>query len=413
MDNKMIAKNMAWNSIGSFLYSLSQWLITIMVIRLSDNYGNAGILSLAMSVTSVFSVIGYYSVRNYQISDIKNKFLDYDYILHRIIFCIFSNMTLIIFLAIMDYDISTKITIFVYMLYRDCEIIIDVFHGILQKFWRMNIIGISFLIRGIFGLLAFCVAEYLWDNLIWAIMAMVAVSLGCMILVDIVNVKKICNIKMKVDIRKIKELTLICFPLFCYSILTNVIVAIPKVRFEQLFGEELLGYYTSVVVPAVIIQAVATYIFNPLIPVFSQYYVKRDKKFLELFIKIIFTILTIGIFGIVLSQSFGRRALSLVFGKEILKYSYLLAPGMVLSITTALAWFAGTLLIVMRNNKCLILGSLAGTLICIVFTAFFVPYLKIDSINFVTMSAMFVEFLIFCVGVVRNEKRIEILESRK
>ena len=41
-----VKANMLWNSIGSMTYLACQWLITIVVVRLSSGYEDAGLLSL-------------------------------------------------------------------------------------------------------------------------------------------------------------------------------------------------------------------------------------------------------------------------------------------------------------------------------------------------------------------------------
>ena len=40
--------NVLWNSIGSMFYLGCQWLITVLVVRLSSGFDAAGLLSLAM-----------------------------------------------------------------------------------------------------------------------------------------------------------------------------------------------------------------------------------------------------------------------------------------------------------------------------------------------------------------------------
>ena len=64
---------MLYNSVGFIVYLFCQWLITIVVVRLS-NYEDAGILSLAMSINNILYAISTFGLRNYQVSDIENKY---------------------------------------------------------------------------------------------------------------------------------------------------------------------------------------------------------------------------------------------------------------------------------------------------------------------------------------------------
>ena len=80
-----IGKNMAWNSFGSITYLACQWLITILVVRLSNGYEAAGALSLAMSVYNIFAPLALYRMYTYQVSDIKRENTAGEYFSLRII----------------------------------------------------------------------------------------------------------------------------------------------------------------------------------------------------------------------------------------------------------------------------------------------------------------------------------------
>ena len=54
------------------VYLITQWLISVLVVRLSG-VETAGILTLAMSVNNVFYSIAMQGIRNYQVSDMKRN----------------------------------------------------------------------------------------------------------------------------------------------------------------------------------------------------------------------------------------------------------------------------------------------------------------------------------------------------
>ena len=77
-----IKHNMFWNTVGSLTNLGCQWLITILVVRLSDGYSAAGIYSLAMSIFNMFSQLAQYRMYTVQIADVERKnfsFLYYVY----------------------------------------------------------------------------------------------------------------------------------------------------------------------------------------------------------------------------------------------------------------------------------------------------------------------------------------------
>ena len=64
-----IRANMAWNAIGSIVNLGCQWLISILVVRLSTGFDDAGLYSLAVAIFGVFSPISQYRMYTIQISD--------------------------------------------------------------------------------------------------------------------------------------------------------------------------------------------------------------------------------------------------------------------------------------------------------------------------------------------------------
>ncbi|MDO4287872.1 MAG: hypothetical protein Q4C55_01675, partial [Eubacterium sp.] len=115
-ENKRLSvkENMIWNSIGSFLYLFGQWLLTIVIVHLSG-YGDAGILSLAMSLTNMFYCIAIYGIRNYQVSDINEKYSSDIYVTTRLLTSILAFLVCIAFVWMSGYQETTFIAIILYM----------------------------------------------------------------------------------------------------------------------------------------------------------------------------------------------------------------------------------------------------------------------------------------------------------
>jgi hypothetical protein len=85
-------KNVIWNTAGTLVYCLCQWLITILVVHI-DSYGAAGYLSIAMTTSSSFSAISLFSMRNYQVSDVKGEFSANEYVGSRVLTSIIALIT--------------------------------------------------------------------------------------------------------------------------------------------------------------------------------------------------------------------------------------------------------------------------------------------------------------------------------
>ena len=159
MDN--MKKNIAWNTFGSIFYCVCQWLITVLVVWL-DSYRAAGNLSLAMTTSSSFSAISLFSMRNYQVSDVMGEYTSGQYVSSRVLTCVAAVVSCIAVSMLGNNSQYEVLCIAAFMVVRAAEAVVDVLHGVNQKYMRYDLIGKSYIIRGILtigsfslGLLAF------------------------------------------------------------------------------------------------------------------------------------------------------------------------------------------------------------------------------------------------------------------
>lgn len=397
-----ITENMLWNSFGSFLYLFSQWVLTVIIVHLSG-YGDAGIFSLAMSLTNMFYCIAIYGIRNYQVSDIKNKYSDGIYILSRIITCVAAFIFCAGFIVVNSYNSKTSLAIVLYMFFKISEAIVDVFHGIDQKLWRMDVIGKSFIIRAFSTFILFTVTLYLSENLCVSIAMMAIGAYFGIIVYDIPQSYKLENFNIELNFRFVNKLLCECLPLVIYLFLSTSLSTIPRYFLEKFYSNEVLGIYASIATPAVIVQVAASYFFNPFITLFAEKYNAHQlNEFVKLFKKCMLVILLLSIVAIIGAIILGNFGLRLLFGESILQYSYLLIPIIICTILTAIVWFLCTLLTVMREFKGLIFSNVLAVLVCVVLSLTLIPQLSMNGVNIVMMISLGVEILCLSVFGILN-----------
>ncbi|MBQ7363398.1 MAG: hypothetical protein IJW48_02990 [Clostridia bacterium] len=372
--SKKLGKSVLWNTVGALFFLVCQWLITVLVVRFSDDYTNAGILSLAMSVTNIFAIIALFNVRNYQVSDTEERFSASDYVSHRIVTCLAALILCIAVALIGGYPPVTAVCIIAYMVLKLTENFADVFHGIAQKRWRLDIVGISFIIRGTLIVGVFTVAFLLTKNLAVTLSLMAVSNVLALLLYDFNKIRKLERLSLKIDKEKIFSLSKICLPMVGYGLCIHSIMPLAKCILEAYHGEEALGYYGSVTTVATLIQAFSIMIFTPLIGVFTEHYRDGDRRALvKLILKLLVMILAITALASLATALLGEWAMVLVFGEEIRDYVYLLYPTIVASSLTAFVWLMGMLLVVMRAMKTLLIGSLAGLAVSVALSFALIP----------------------------------------
>jgi O-antigen/teichoic acid export membrane protein len=155
---------MIWNAAGNLLYLASQWVITVLVTVMGGLY-DAGILSIAMSLSATFQTIALFGIRNYQVSDTKGRFHDSHYATLRAITCALAMVVCVLATLISGYDKSELLAVFLFMLFRLAECYSDVLHGIAQNRERLDLAGKSFAIKGVGIFLCFFLCYYFSHDL--------------------------------------------------------------------------------------------------------------------------------------------------------------------------------------------------------------------------------------------------------
>ena len=146
---------MLWNSAGSITVLACQWLLTIVVVRLSGDYEAAGVLSLALAVYNIFAPISVYRMYVYQVSDVKRENTTGEYLTFRLVTTAIALTALIVYAAITCTP-SALPAIILFALYRLSARIIEALHGADQLNGRMDYIGKSMIAQGVLCFAEFC-----------------------------------------------------------------------------------------------------------------------------------------------------------------------------------------------------------------------------------------------------------------
>ncbi len=391
--NGSIKLNIIWNSTGNIIYLGMQWLISVFIARILG-YNDAGIFSLAMSITNIFTCIALFGIRNFQVSDLEGKYSDMDYIKSRIITCICAVILCSIYISLLPYTLIQKSCIVIYMLYRASESFADVLHGIDQKSWRMDIVGKSYFLRGTFMFVIAAALAFITENIILVILGMTIITTVIIFYYDLRQTLKLVKTDSKNNGRY-KLLLVESIPLVIYMIMQNSMGSIPRLFLERISGSDMLGIYSSIASPTLIIQIGASYLFIPLVGVFADYIKARDNsKFMKLFIKIYVIIALLSLASIVIGGIFGEFGLKVLFGISILPYSYILLPIILCTILTALSWFLCMILTVFRDMKGLIIGNSIGLAFNFILAPKYIRNYSLNGTSYILIISLIIQIVI-------------------
>ena len=208
-------------------------------------------------------------------------------------------------------------------------------------------------------------------------------------LYDVPKAGKIDEIWTGRNKKKVEELLKECFPLVVYVFMSTAITSIPRYILELYYGSSILGIYSSVSMPATVVQVMATYVFSPIMSLFALELSNRSKnRFSKLLFKCLGAITIIALLSLGGAKVLGKWALCLIFGKEIEPYAYMLIPVIICSILTALVWFS-------CSNACSLIG-------CIVLSIYYIKKYSMDGVNIVLILTLALQILL-CAGFIGNK----------
>lgn len=376
--------NALWNATGCFFYLGCQWLTTIFVVLFSTDFENSGILAFAMSTGNMFSAIGLYKIRTYQVSDIKSVFSPNNYVGFRFA-TIGVGAAATIFYLLLSTGMSTfTFASIAYLLFKADETLNDVFFGIEQKSNRMDYIGKSQFLRGIATILGFTVPLILFDSLILAVLGMALMCMSITLIYDCRNAMMFGFTRPSISRTQIKQLALACLMPTIANFLATSIVSVARQKYGLLYGESMLGVYASIATPAVLVQAAASYLYSPLIGKLALTLSNGGiQAFRQGLIKTIGIMLAAICAMCIAVSGAGIWGLPILFGESIASYVWTFPYVLISTGCVALLYFVNDMLIIIRKGTAqLIINALAlaVTIVCLD------PFTEAASMNGVNMA---------------------------
>ena len=407
MKQLSLKTNMLWNSFGSLFYSGCQWLVTVMVARLSTSYDAAGVLAIAMAVSNIFAQIAPYRIRSFQVSDIHEEISSGEYVATRIV-TIGIGFAITCVYMVLTCSPSAYMAIVLYVIYRAGDIFIDVLHGIDQQHYRMDYCGKSMIMRALFSTVGFYLVLRASDNLELSIVTMVITTYP-VIIYDSLCSSKLSEIKPIFDKYVIFGLLKRCLPAVIGMSLCSLVVSYARQFLGSTYGDASLGIYASICTPIVIVQACASYIYAPLLGVFAK---DIDDCNAKLFAKHLIGV-SAALLGVFVSSGvafalLGDWFINLIFGPGLVPYGYLIYAGLLCSAFTACVGFFSDLLIALRDMRGNLIANAVGCLVSIPATWIMVRAFDMNGVSYSISMSYALATMVMLLRIVRFVRNLPV-----
>ncbi len=358
-------KNILWNTAGNLFYGICTWVITILVVHLAD-YSEAGYLALAIAMTNTYEQIAWFNMRNYQVTDAKERFSDSQYVSSRVITCGIAFLMLVI-AAFTGSAFYQALCIIAYMPIRIAESISDVCHGINQKKERYDYIGKSFLLRGVGMVGVFSVGLIVLKKLAIVLVLTAAYQLLISLFYDCRKTFQLTEIKLKIFDKDLLNLYRDCLPLVVFAFFLSAQNNHVKSTIQALCGNDILGIYSSIASPTIAVQMIAAAMFAPFLPGLSVNLAQKEyDKFNKKLLKIYGAFVGMAVVVLAGAMLLGRWGLALLYPDDILDYYEFFIPVVWVTILYAVVLVMQGILVAIRKIWIMTIGMVADFLLLVV-----------------------------------------------
>lgn len=360
-----------WNMVACTSYSF-QSIILMLVMTRSGNYNDSAIFSIAYATASLLLFIGKYSVRNYQVSDVKNEFTYGEYCYARVLTTIGMMLLAGVYMVYCHmekaYDSYKIICCVLIISVRALESFEDVFHGDLQRNGRLDIVSKICSVRNLGFIVGFIVSYLVSGRLV------IAASFGLIItflLFVILNVSVYNLFEKNLKINKKRVLVLLknCWPLALSSIITVYIGNSPKYAVDSILTSEQQTCFNVIFMPVFVFSLFGNYMFIPVINKLTALWNDQNKK--EFKYIILRQLFILGIFtGIVIwgGEIIGIRLLEILYSISLQEYKvpfiFLMIAGEELAILNLLI----IIFTILRKTKLIQYAILCAALFFVLFS---------------------------------------------
>lgn len=334
-----IEQSILWNSLGSMVYLVCNWLTTVLVVVFGSDLSMSGSLAVAMSVGNIYATIVLFRARTVQVSETQRNISSGDFVGHRIITVIIATIFCFAY-SIFSVASSDWIVVSAYCLFKAVDSFVDVLHGVDQIYSRLDYAAVSQILRGIGLLAGFIFGLVFFKSLLMAVLFMAIVSLAVVVMYDIRVVSRLCSVSPCFNKDSLIHLFKVCFPGFIASLACTSVVSLTRQFYGLSYGNEQLGIYAAVATPTAVVQALVTYLYAPLLgPLAKGWQEGRIKDIVRLIRKVLLAVTAATVVCVVGALVLGEPVLTLIYGQVVGAHSQYLLLMLVATAFTGLMFF--------------------------------------------------------------------------
>jgi len=409
------SKHITYNTAGSLVSLFCQWLIMMFIPRMT-NFSDAGVFAIALSICSILNIFATLSLNQYQIADQYVRFSENEYKASRIITIVFSFALCIPIALFMGYSSQQNLVIVMYMVYRNILHFAYLYTATLQIRDHLDYAGKCTMFEGVVSLITFLVVFNFTSDMAASVALMALIGGGSFLVTVIAGYKK--YVGGTVSVRKadpiaIKRMIWIGIPLLFSGVAPIVITALPKIMLQAYWGDALVGIFSTLSAPTIVVPTLIMGIFTPFIVYFSNTSRSGDMRSLRRsYGKMVAAVMLLGALFLAVSALFGEYFFILLYGDEIIPHVHYFNVLMIGIVVYSMGMCGITVMITKEQGREAAILSVLALFISILVFAFTIPYSGMDGASYGLLLAYVIFGLLISLGVLLIPLKNAVVEEQ-
>lgn len=312
-----------WNALSAMLNSFQTTVLLIAITR-GGNATHSSIFVMAYAIGNLMLNIGKYGVRQYQVTDVTEKYSYKEYLRARYIsmgIMAIASIVYVMYNVICNgYSAEKAAVVLLICGVKAVEAFEDVLHGRMQQKGRLDVAGRILGCRLFVFIVEFFIVYVLSKDLVFT----AAVSLAVTIIMAILLNGSVINVFREERVAEaghVKSILWECFPL-CVSICLNMYIAnAPKYIIDTDVSDQVQTCFNIVFMPVFIIALLGNFIFQPYLNRFGLLWSQGKRAELRKMIwKLGIAVSVISVAVVVAGSFLGIPILQFIYGVDLKEY---------------------------------------------------------------------------------------------
>ncbi len=355
-DKNILRKSALWNLISSVEYSLQSAVLMLIVARAGGLY-DAGVFTIAYTLTQMMATIGSYGMRSFQVSDIKNEYSFGSYLSSRVLSILAMIVICMSYGFYQGYDGQKLFIIAMLCGYRIVDDLEDVFHGEMQKAMRLDTASKILAVRILAATAAFGISYVITKNLVISSVVFTLTAAALALYLNLLVTGFFKNITFKLEKTGVIKLLWVCLPICLGGFLYNYLVNAPKYAIDRNLSEETQTIFSILFMPVFVINMLSSFIFKPMIVNMGILWNDGKKKgFIMSVAKQMLIIIALTLICMLGGWLIGVQVLGFMYGVNLEAYRLLFTLLIAFGGVAALVSFLVVVLTIIRKQNYIMLA---------------------------------------------------------